>query len=223
MTTREEFPVTQATPTPTSQAAPALPAGYMQDAKGRLVPQSQIKPIDLLRDQLVRDIVAQARDLSAVLAVFKRMAFADIAAFIETSAEQYGAKLGGTKGNTVLYSFDGRFKVERRYQDNITFDERLQAAKALIDECITAWSEGSRDEIKALINDAFRVDQQGQVNTGRVLGLRRLGFTDERWSRAMEAISDSVQVVGSSSYVRVYERVGDSDQYRQIALDLASV
>jgi hypothetical protein len=200
-----------------------VPAGYMQDAKGRLVPESQVKPVDLLRDQLVRDLASQAKNLSDVLATFKRLAFADIAAFIETSAEQYGAKLGGTKGNLVLYTYDGHYKIERRFADNITFDERLMAAKALIDECITEWSQGSREEIKTLINDAFRVDQQGQVSTSRVLGLRRLHITNDTWSRAMEAISDSVQVVGSSGYVRVYERVGDSDQYRQIPLDLAAV
>jgi len=116
----------------------------------------------------------------------------------------------------------GCCKVERRFMDNIRFDERLQAAKALIDECLTDWTEDGRDEIKVLIQDAFRVDQQGQVNTARVLGLRRHPFKDPRWTRAMEAIGDSLQVVGSSSYVRVYERVGQTDEYRQIALDLAS-
>ena len=206
----------------TTTTPPPVPAGYLQDAKGRLVPESQVTPVDKMRDQLVRDIATQAKDLSAVLATFKRMAFGDIAAFIETSAEQYGAKLRGSKGNTVLYSFDGRFKVERRFMDNIRFDERLQAAKALIDECLTDWTEDGRDEIKVLIQDAFRVDQQGQVNTARVLGLRRHPFKDPRWTRAMEAIGDSLQVVGSSSYVRVYERVGQTDEYRQIALDLAS-
>ena len=103
------------------------------------------------------------------------------------------------------------------------FDERLQAAQALINECLTEWSQGSRDEIKTLINDAFRVDQEGQVNTGRVLALQRLDIKSEKWSRAMDAIRDSVQVVGSSSYVRVYERIENTDQYRPIALDLASV
>ena len=200
-----------------------VPTGYREDAKGRLVPESSIKPVDLLRDQLVCNIVDQANSLSAIMATFKRMTFDDIAVFIETSAEQYGAKLGGTKGNTVLYSYDGKYKVERRFADNIMFDERLQAAKALIDECIHEWSQGSRDEIKTLINDAFRVDQQGQVSTSRVLGLRRLNISNETWRRAMDAIGDSVQVVGSSSYVRVYERVGKTDQYRQIPLDMASV
>ena len=31
-----------------------IPAGYRQDAKGCLIPESLIKPIDLARDQLVR-------------------------------------------------------------------------------------------------------------------------------------------------------------------------
>ena len=202
---------------------PAIPAGYMQDAKGRLVPDAQVSDVDKMRDQLVREIAKQATDLSAVLASFKRRTFADIAAFIETSSEQYGAKQRGTKGNVQLFSFDGRFKIERRFMDNIRFDERLQAAKSLIDECLTSWTEGGADEIKVLIQDTFRVDQQGQVNTARVLSLRRYPFKDPRWLRAMAAISDSLQVIGSSGYVRVYERVGDSDQYRQVALDLASV
>ncbi|ECZ4733075.1 DUF3164 family protein, partial [Salmonella enterica] len=53
--------------------------------------------------------------------------------------------------------------------------------------------------------------------------LRRLDITDERWLKAMDAIGEAVQVVGSRSYIRVYERVGDSDQYRPIALDIAGV
>jgi hypothetical protein len=207
----------------TSQTEAAVPAGYLQDAKGRLVPESQVTPVDKMRDELVRELAIEARTLAAALARFKARAFGDIAAFIETSAEQYGAKLRGTKGNVMLYSYDGRYKLERRIQDNIRFDERLQAAKALIDECLLDWTEAGRSEIKVLIQDAFRVDQAGQVNTARVLSLRRHDFKDERWIRAMAAISDSLQVVGSSSYVRLYERVGQTDEYRQIPLDLASV
>lgn len=206
----------------TTPSGRIIPAGYMEDAKGRLVPVSSIKPIDMLREQLVTGLVEQAVMLNGMLAEFKRMAFADIAAFVATSAEQYGVQLGGKKGNVTLFSFDGRYKVVRQAQDNIRFDERLQAAQALINECLTEWSEGSRDEIKTLINDAFRVDQEGQVNTGRVLALQRMHIQDEKWQRAMDAIRDSVQVIGSSSYVRVYERIEDTDQYRQITLDLAS-
>ena len=96
------------------------------------------------------------------------------------------------------------------------------AAKALIDECITDWSAGSRPEIQVLVNNAFQVDKAGNINTGRVLGLRRLNISDDRWLAAMKAIGEAVQVIGSKSYVRVYERIDDTDQYSPIPLDIAS-
>jgi hypothetical protein len=201
---------------------PAPPKGYMQDAKGRFVPENMVTPVDKLRDQTVRALVSQALALNRQLAEFKIAAHGDIAAFVEASAEEYGVKLRGVKGNVTLYSFDGRWKVVRQVQDTIRFDERLKAAKALIDECITTWSEGSRAEIKVLVNDAFEVDREGEVKLARVLGLRRLDIRDPKWRQAMQAITDSVSVIGSRSYVRIYERVGESDQYRAVTLDLAS-
>jgi hypothetical protein len=199
------------------------PEGYVRDAQGRLVPESMVKPIDKLRDQTVQQIVKSALQVHEALRQLKLSAFDDIAAFVDTSVEQFGVRPGGNKGNVTLHTFDGRFKVMRSNHDTIKFDERLRAAKALIDECITAWSEGSRDEIKVLVNDAFRVDKEGDVSTSRVLGLRRLNIVDPKWLRAMQAISESFSVIGSRSYVRVYERIGDTDQYRPIALDIASV
>ncbi|NLR73550.1 DUF3164 family protein [Leeia aquatica] len=201
----------------------SIPDGYWQDREGRLIPEVMVKPIDRARDEIVRELVEQARHVSSVLASFKTKAFADIGAFVEMSAEQYGVKLGGIKGNVTLLSFDGRYKVIRQVQEYLVFDERLQAAKQLIDECIQSWTASSSDEIKALINDAFQVNKEGQINTARVLGLKRLNISDEKWLRAMQAIADSVQIAGSKPYVRIYERVVDSDQYQPINLDIAGV
>lgn len=197
------------------------PNGYMKDQAGRLVPIESVKPIDIERDKLVKEIIDRAKTLNGQIAEFKVAAFGDIAAFIELSAEQYGAKVGGTKGNVTLLSFDGKYKVQRAIAEHISFDERLQAAKALIDECIHDWSQDSRPEIKTLINDAFQVDKEGNINTGRVLGLRRMDIADERWNKAMQAIGDAVQVVGSKSYIRVYERDDETGDYNPISLDVA--
>lgn len=209
--------------TPAGVASDAIPKGYLRDAKGRLVPEGMVKPIDQLRDQTVSKIMTAAFDLRSALTAFKQAAFSDIASFVETSADQFEVKIGGDKGNVTLYSFDGRFKVVRAVHDFVRFDERLKAAKALIDECIHDWSEGSREEIKVLINDAFAVDREGDVRASRVLGLRRLNITDARWLRAMQAISESVSVVGSASYIRLYQRVGDTDRYDPVSLDIANV
>jgi hypothetical protein len=200
-----------------------IPTGYRQDARGHLVPESLIKPIEMARDTLTQELVAAAKTMSLQMVAFKGRVFGDVAAFVQLSAEQYGANLGGKKGNVTLYSYDGRYKVQVAIADNIVLDERLQAAKALIDECINEWSQGSRPEIQVLVQDAFQTDKEGNLNTGRILGLRRLDIKDERWQRAMTAIGESVQIVGSKQYVRFYERVGDTEQYAPISLDIAAV
>jgi hypothetical protein len=199
------------------------PEGYWVDAKGVLTPVDIIKEIDLERDALVGEIIAQAFKVNESLAALKSHSFADIQAFVDLSAEKYGAVKGGKKGNVTLYSYDGRFKIQRAMQDRIAFDERLQAAKTLIDECLADWTVDARPEIQTLINQAFITDKEGDINTGRVLALRRLGIDDERWVQAMVAIGEALQVVGSKSYLRVYERIGETDQYQPIALDIAGV
>lgn len=197
--------------------------GYVQDARGRLVPESMVKPIDKLRDHTVCSLIAEGKQLRDRMAEFKSRAFADIAAFIETSHEQYGVKTRGNKGNVSLITFDGRYKVVRQIAEHIQFDERLQAAKELIDDCIREWTEGSSDKIKALINEAFQVDKEGNVNTGRILGLRSLAIEDPKWSEAMRAIVDSIRITGSKPYIRLYERDTETGEYRAISLDLAAI
>ncbi len=196
--------------------------GYMKDAKGRLIPIDMVPPVDKLRDETVAEIVEDAKQVSETLMDFKKKMLADIQAFVDLSAQEHGAKYGGAKGNVSLLSYDGKYKVCRAISDHLVFDERLQTAKQLIDECIQEWSQGSRDEIKVLINDAFQTDKQGNINTGRVLGLRRHDIKGEKWNMAMKAISDSVQVSGSKTYVRVYERQEDGS-YKQINLDMAAL
>ena len=196
---------------------------YWRDAKGNLTPAELVKEIDKARDALVHEWVERGRDLSKAISHFKEGIFGDVQAFIELSAEKYGAKVGGNKGNVTLFSYDGKYKIQRAINESLQFDERIQAAKVLIDECLNEWSEGSRPELKALIERAFNVDKEGNLNTSRILGLRRVEIQDSRWQNAMQAISESVQVVSSKAYVRMYERVGDSDKYVPIALDVAGV
>lgn len=202
---------------------PEIPAGYWENAKGDLVPETKVSDIDKLRDQLVRDLCGQAETRSKDLAKFKMDSMGDVTAFVETSVEQYGVKVRGTKGNFTLMTFDGKLKVVRQMQDQITFGEQLQAAKSLIDQCVTRWAEGANDNIKVLVSDAFQVDKQGLINTGRVLGLRRLDIKDEDWQTAMKAISDSIQIASTKPYIRFYKRNENTGAYDAINLDLAAV
>jgi len=201
-------------------------SNYMENHRGNLVPLNRIKPVDRLRDDLVKRIVERSKSVSDVMFKFKNDTMGEINTFTQMSALKYGTTYGETKGNIQLLSFDGRYKVVKSVNEYIVFDERLQIAKKLIDECINDWfssmSGPMLSHIKALINNAFMVDQAGKINTDRVLGLRRLSIDDKKWMTAMDAISDSVQVTGSKEYIRVYER-RENGKYEQIPLDLSAV
>lgn len=199
-----------------------IPNGFRMNAKGHLVPISSIKAIDSLRDETVIDMVHKALELQQQLKDIKTQIFNQFEDFVSVSAQEYDTKIGGEKGNTTLYSFDGKYKVQFAIQDNLVFDERLQIAKALVDECLHEWTADSNDNIKAIINNAFQVDKEGKINTRRVLDLRSLNIDDEKWKKAMQAIADATKIISSKEYIRFYQR-DEYGKYQVISLDFANL
>lgn len=202
-----------------------IPPGFWRKANGDLVPVSRIKDLDKERHRVVTQLCEQAKAMQATLAAFKQATGESFDAFIQRSEAEYGVKPRGAKGkgNISLRSFDERYKVMRQIQDTLVFDERLQHAKALVDECIHEWGKGSRPEMKALVAHAFQVDKEGQINVGRVLSLLQYKIEDAKWRRAMDAIRDSTQVAHSKPHTRFYELDEQTGAYRAIVLDVAAL
>lgn len=201
----------------------SIPDGYLEDAQGRLVPADKVKPEDLQKDELVRDLIAQAQAMREALSKLKATALGDVRAHVDLVADKYGVSLGGKKGNISLLSYDGKYRVQVAVAERLVFDEKITAAKALIDECLQDWTKEGRDEVKIIVNDAFAVDKEGQINTARILGLRKLDIKDDRWQRAMRAISDSLSIHSTATYIRFYQRQESDGKWLPIALDLAAV
>jgi hypothetical protein len=195
----------------------------MRNATGHLVPIEQVREQDLLRDQTARELATAAIALNEALRSFKQKALGDIADLVQIAGERYDVQLGGKKGNVSITTYDGAFKVTRQVAERLAFTEELEAAKALINACIDRWSQGANPHIRVLVDRAFRTDSKGQIKTAAVLELLRMEIDDDEWQRAMDAIRDSIHTTGTATYVRVYQRVGDSDQYQAIPLDLAAV
>jgi hypothetical protein len=194
---------------------------YMADAKGKLVPVELIKPETKLEDQTVRKIIDFANALSGQVSRFKGHTFEDLSTLEGLLAEKYGRTKGGSKGNKTFMSHDGLFKVQIQVADHIDFGPQLQIAKELVDECLNEWSADSRPEIQALVTRAFNTDKAGQINRSEVFMLLRLDITDARWKQAMQAIRDAMRVVGSTTYVRCYQRAAFDAQWQAITIDLA--
>ena len=200
-----------------------IPNGFKKDPRGNLVAISNIKPIDIIRDDLVARLIELASIQQRTLLEFKNNMLNEIKTFVALSAEEYDVVLGGKKGNITMMNFDATRKINIQVSDCITFDERLQVAKSLIDECVRDWAQDANDRIRTLIEHAFQVDKQGQVSTAKILGLRKLDMNDSRWDQAMTLITDSIQITDSKEYVRFYQRRTSDDAWQAISLDLAAL
>lgn len=196
-----------------------IPAGYIPDSQGRLVREEAVRPQDLMRDKLVREVVAGAKFRAANLRAWREQVLGEIRAFAELVAEKYGCTLSRGQ-NVTLNSYDGKFRVVVAKDDKVTFNEELAVAKEMIWSCVERWTDGSRSEIKAIVAAAFKTSRNGKLSITKIMALRQVQIDDPQWLKAMDALTDSLQVVGSATYLRCYERVGLSDKYQLINLDV---
>lgn len=209
----------------------SIPAGtvdvggkpYRYDARGALVPVSAIKPMDLLIDETVRKIIGFALQLSGQIERFKGHTYADIGALAALIEQEYQAKLGrGQKGNLTLTSFDALMRVQVQVQDQMEFGPELQAAKKLVDECLSDWTSDSSANIRTVVTRAFQVDKDGRINRAEIFMLLRVVIDDARWQRAMDAVRDSIRIIGSKSYIRFAMRPTPDAAWTSITIDLAA-
>lgn len=195
------------------------PKGYLMDAKGRLVPEASVSDLDKLRTDVVMRIVEATKRVREHVAEYRVTSLEDLAAFEALSLEKYGVKpRRGKGGSLTLNTFDGRYRIVVERDEKVTFNEQVEAARALIRECIDEWTQQSGQHLRALVDAAFEVGKSGQLSVTKVLGLRKAPIDDPRWLRAMDALSDALQVVGSATYLRVYVR-GENDAYHHLSLD----
>ena len=199
-----------------------IPKGYREHQQGRLVPEKLISQLDKERDELVRLLAEEGMKLSAELAAYKARAVAATQQFIDRSAAEYAAKLGGDKGNITMSTYDGRLRITLTTHDRMQFDERLQVAKALIDACVRRWTKNANANARMLIQDAFKVDRRGRLDTGRLLALRKLKIDDDQWKEAMRALSDAITVTRSRQYLRLQRRREGDGGYEPIHLSIAA-
>lgn len=186
------------------------------------IPNQFRKEVDLLKDELVNRLFEHTKTLKGEMINFKNNCFDEIDAYLSILNESYKAPYEG-KGNITLVNIDSTKKIQINVAEFIQFDEKLQVAKNLIDKCIAKWIDGSRDEIKALVNFAFEVDKQGRVSKDRVLTLRKVHIQDEDWQNAMQAINDSIVVTNSKTYIKFYERKDSYSQWQHVSLNIAAL
>lgn len=172
------------------------------------VPADQMKPQDILKHDLVLEQIGEAKRLSQMHSDFKRKSFSEVNDLISLVASEYDTKFGGAKGNISLTSFDGKFQISVKIDDQINFGPEIDIAKQLINEVIDEELADSSGFIVQLVRDAFETDKQGNYNKIRILALRkyREANTSDKWQNAMKALDDGIIAGSSKTYLNYQER-----------------
>lgn len=194
---------------------------YMSDPKGALLPIDIIKEQHRLEDQMVREQFGWFLALVEQISRFRGHLFADLGTFDDLIAEKYGASIGGPKGNRTYSTVDDCYRISIRVRDTLDFGSELQAAKALIDECLRSWTEDTAAPLRVIVNGAFNVDKEGKINKSEIFKLLRHDIKEPQWVAAMEALKDAIRVTGSRTSPEFRMRMGVGEELTTISFNLA--
>ena len=175
--------------------------GNWLDSKGRPVPEEYIRPEDKRRDKLVEGILKRVSKLSAKLESEKTEIVDAIEKYLKELAKDNKVR-EGWKGNILLYNFSQNLCIERRIDETVSFDERLQMVKTTIDKWINNKLKDTDPTLSKVIAQAFSVDKQGRINTAMLLKLKRIDIQDDEWKKAMQLLDDSIFVKSSKMALR---------------------
>ncbi len=175
--------------------------GNWLDDKGRPIPEEYIQPQDKKRDRMVESIIKRVSKLSAKLVSEKTEIVAAIEKYLKKLAKDNKVR-ENWKGNIIIYNFSQNLCIERRINETISFDERLQMVKTTIDKWLNDRLKNIDELIAKVISQAFSVDKQGRINTAMLLKLRKLDIQDHEWKKAMELLDESIFVKSSKMALR---------------------
>ena len=98
---------------------------FREDSRGAWMPESSIKPQDILKDDLVENAAGKIVDMRDKMKQLNREIKEEIRAYIDLIGEKYGVKLKGSKGNITLTSYDGKTRIVIGISESIYFVEKL--------------------------------------------------------------------------------------------------
>ena len=197
--------------------------GFWIDAGGNAIPPKYIKPFDKKRDKLVERIFSGAQKMHNNLSTFKKS--------IEEMVQEHIEELLSStslppkwKGNLTLTGFSGTIQVEIDVKDYITFDERLNIAKGLIDQyLLRKCDESNSQALRSIIHEAFNMDKKGNINRYMLRRIMRANIKDADWIQAMELIRESEQAVSSKQYIMFRFRDDPKKDWETLSLNFASL
>lgn len=196
----------------------------IKDAQGLDIPLKLVPKIDLEADKIANKIAKEADKLTEQLRA-KKTEWLNLC---DNWFEQLLIKLktedkthGKGKGNYTIASYDKSIKIEINIGLRIEFDSKLQLAHTKINEYLEEITEGSADEIRLIVNNAFSTTR-GNLDTKKIMSLFTYQIKHSLWLEAMEILKQSITTNVSKRYIKI-SRKDTEDKYQAITLQFSAL
>lgn len=197
--------------------------GDWLNRNGKFIPVENIQPKFKKRDAVVTKIVERAIKLQDRMIKDKKDFILMGVAYLMYLEKKHGIKDKKIEGNLTLSDYANTLQVKLSVNNMITFDEELNVAKKLIDECLRKWTKNSSVNLRSIVDEAFNIDKKGRVNTWMILRLTRLKINNKVWKRAMQMIIDSMEISGTRQYFTFKYRKDKDSLWKSLNLNFSSL
>ncbi|WGV98842.1 DUF3164 family protein [Vibrio sp. YMD68] len=199
---------------------PEAPEGFVYNADGDLIAMKNIPASELRKDAFVKGLVAQVKEHSNKLKVFKQDIIKAFETFREEMLEQYDTKLHsrGSGENVTAFSFDGKYKITYKTDKLKSLGPEHDAARQLARDYYDSQKNDLPHDVLLAVQDFF-VKDASVAQTIKFIGM---GFQDPLLLKAQEAAKDALLVIGSKCYFNFYER-DEEGAYQQVHLNFSKL
>jgi len=191
------------------------------DAEGREIPGRFISRQKRKADKVVESVFRDVKRYREQTAKVKQRIEKKVEEYLKYLAEEY--KTGKDwKGNAVIMNIAQDKRIGVQVHTRVEFDERIMIAKQKIDSCLSRWSDGAKEELRMIVQQAFSVNRKGMYDRKQLFGLMKLQIRDKEWQDAMELIKESMQVVIYKTYMYFEER-NERGEWKRLPMNYTDI
>lgn len=187
------------------------------DAMGREVPASYVPKFAKAKDAAARKILAAWKKEEARLkALWKETVAAVEKIHAEARKEEKLEPAAvADKGYFSFRTFDGKVVVRLDRAREVSYNEKIDLAKELIDEAVEEIAGDTAGDLRTIVESAFKPRGKNRTLDRQRLGdICKMNVRNAKWQKAVELIKAAAEESGRMDYVRVLE--GE----RSIVLDI---
>lgn len=187
-------------------------------ATGQEVPTKFIRKIDRKRDSAALKYYKKALALQEAIAKFKEELIENCDALQQEYMDEYDVKLKeNARGGYTLSTIDKAVQIEFTIGSRITFDDRIDMAKAKFFEYIDEVTKGIDPAVRQIVETAFQTTR-GKLDPKRIMQLLTLKNDHPTWKDACDLLTQSMSSNTTKRYIQ-FRQKNEEGKYENLTVD----